>query len=132
MPTGDLVVSRARAEDAPIVANLMQFYIHDFSELWFDRELEGELSPDGRYADYPGLETYWRDPTRAAESLLAIAPDEVTRARFRASDLRVETKPDLSPVSEADRAAEEVIRAYMVIGGRRRCQPRRRRGRGRW
>jgi histidinol-phosphatase len=31
--------------------------------------------------------------------------------RFRARDLVVETKPDLTPVSEADRAAENVLRA---------------------
>jgi len=66
MSTGDLVVSRARAEEAPIVANLMQFYIHDFAELWFDREVEGELGADGRYSDYPGLDAYWTDPTREA------------------------------------------------------------------
>jgi histidinol-phosphatase len=41
---------------------------------------------------------------------LADAADAITLARFRALDLRVETKPDLSPVSEADRAAEEAIR----------------------
>ncbi|MET3664043.1 GNAT family N-acetyltransferase [Caulobacter sp. 1776] len=60
----DLVVSRARADEAPIIANLMQFYIHDFSALWFDRAGEGELEPDGRFADYPLLETYWSDPSR--------------------------------------------------------------------
>jgi predicted acetyltransferase len=59
-----LVVSRASADEAHIVANLMQLYIHDFSELWFDRAVEGELGPDGRYSDYPGLETYWTDPMR--------------------------------------------------------------------
>ncbi|MER7764077.1 histidinol-phosphatase [Streptomyces sp. NPDC097619] len=42
---------------------------------------------------------------------LADAADAVTTARFRALDLKVETKPDMTPVSEADRAAEEVIRA---------------------
>ena len=31
--------------------------------------------------------------------------------RFRAHDLVVETKPDLTPVSEADRATEQVLRA---------------------
>jgi histidinol-phosphatase len=41
---------------------------------------------------------------------LADAADAITLARFRAHDLRVETKPDLTPVSEADRAAEEAIR----------------------
>jgi len=49
---------------------------------------------------------------------LADAADAITAARFRASDLRVETKPDLSPVSEADRAAEEAIRALVASSGR--------------
>jgi len=49
---------------------------------------------------------------------LADAADAVTTARFRALDLRVETKPDLSPVSEADRAAEEVVRALVASSGR--------------
>jgi histidinol-phosphatase len=49
---------------------------------------------------------------------LADAADGVTAARFRASDLRVETKPDLSPVSEADRAAEEAIRSLVASSGR--------------
>ncbi|MFK0256678.1 histidinol-phosphatase [Streptomyces sp. NPDC090445] len=42
---------------------------------------------------------------------LADAADAVTTERFRALDLKVETKPDMTPVSEADRAAEEVVRA---------------------
>jgi histidinol-phosphatase len=41
---------------------------------------------------------------------LADVADAITLARFRATDLRVETKPDLSPVSEADRAVEEALR----------------------
>jgi histidinol-phosphatase len=49
---------------------------------------------------------------------LADAADAVTSARFRASDLRVDTKPDLSPVSEADRTAEEAIRALVASSGR--------------
>ena len=36
--------------------------------------------------------------------------DEVTRSRFQADDLKVETKPDLTPVSDADKAAERVVR----------------------
>jgi histidinol-phosphatase len=42
---------------------------------------------------------------------LADAADSVTMDRFRALDLKVETKPDMTPVSEADRAAEGLIRA---------------------
>jgi len=41
---------------------------------------------------------------------LADAADAITLGRFRALDLQVETKPDLTPVSEADRAAEEAVR----------------------
>ena len=52
-----------------------------------------------------------------AQSLADVA-DAITTARFRALDLRVETKPDLSPVSEADRAAEEAIRAAVAASGR--------------
>jgi histidinol-phosphatase len=40
---------------------------------------------------------------------LADAADAVTTARFRASDLRVETKPDRTPVTEADLAAEKAM-----------------------
>jgi histidinol-phosphatase len=49
---------------------------------------------------------------------LADAADAITTARFRALDLRVETKPDLSPVSEADRAAEERLRELVGSSGR--------------
>ena len=41
---------------------------------------------------------------------LADDADAITLARFGATDLRVETKPDLTPVSEADRAVEERLR----------------------
>jgi histidinol-phosphatase len=45
---------------------------------------------------------------------LADAADAITLVRFRAHDLAVETKPDLTPVSEADRAAEQAIRALVA------------------
>jgi histidinol-phosphatase len=48
------------------------------------------------------------DLTLALE--LADLADAITLPRFRASDLAVETKPDLTPVSEADRAVERAIR----------------------
>ena len=49
---------------------------------------------------------------------LADAADAVTLPRFRALDLRVQTKPDLTPVSDADRAAEEAVRALVARSGR--------------
>jgi len=41
---------------------------------------------------------------------LAALADEVTLPRYRAADLAVSTKPDLTPVTEADTAAERAIR----------------------
>ena len=49
---------------------------------------------------------------------LADAADAVTLAHFRSVDLRVDAKPDLTPVSEADRAAEEAIRSAVAASGR--------------
>jgi histidinol-phosphatase len=42
--------------------------------------------------------------------VLADAADDITMRRFRAQDLRVEAKPDLTPVSDADLAVEESLR----------------------
>src|SRR5919199_64830 len=41
--------------------------------------------------------------------LLADDADASSTSRFRALDLRVDTKPDLTPVTDADRAVEEVV-----------------------
>jgi histidinol-phosphatase len=41
---------------------------------------------------------------------LADLADAITLERFLAEDLLVETKPDLTPVTEADRAVEQVLR----------------------
>src|SRR6185312_10928605 len=49
--------------------------------------------------------------------LLADRADALTSARFGALDLRVETKPDLTPVTDADRAVESELRA--AIAGHR-------------
>ncbi|MEC4018318.1 histidinol-phosphatase [Streptomyces sp. H27-D2] len=51
--------------------------------------------------------------------VLADAADAQTMERFKALDLKVETKPDMTPVTEADKAAEELIRSSL-----RRARPR--------
>jgi len=38
---------------------------------------------------------------------LADLSDEISSSRFLAQDLKIESKPDLSPVTDADRAVEE-------------------------
>jgi histidinol-phosphatase len=45
---------------------------------------------------------------------LADVADGITIGRFRANDLVVETKPDLTPVTEADRAVEHAIRERLA------------------
>jgi histidinol-phosphatase len=53
------------------------------------------------------------EPDDDLEFALSLADDAdaIAMARFRAADLRVETKPDLTPVSEADRLVESTLRA---------------------
>ena len=50
----------------------------------------------------------------ALAHLLADTADAISMARFRALDLRVEAKPDLTPVSDADTAVEKAIRATLA------------------
>ena len=45
---------------------------------------------------------------------IADAVDTLAMARFQALDLQVETKPDLTPVTDADRAAEQAIRGILA------------------
>ena len=48
--------------------------------------------------------------------VLADAADDIATRRFKALDLRVEQKPDLTPVSDADRATEEALRNLLRRG----------------
>ena len=54
----------------------------------------------------------YSDDLRLAH-VLADAADDITTKRFRALDLHIETKPDLTPVSDADRAVEDQIRGTL-------------------
>jgi hypothetical protein len=58
----------------------------------------------------------FEDDLRLAHEI-ADAADAVTMNRFNALDLRIETKPDLSPVTDADRAVEELVRALVLRPG---------------
>ena len=50
---------------------------------------------------------------------LADAADGIALSRFRARDLVVETKPDQTPVTEADRAVETELRTILGVERRR-------------
>lgn len=54
-------------------------------------------------------------PDLALALALADEADAISVRRFRARDLLVETKPDLTPVTEADRAVEAAIRERLAI-----------------
>lgn len=45
---------------------------------------------------------------------LADIADSISLARFRAQDLHVETKPDSSPVTDADRSVEQALKAKLT------------------
>ncbi|MHA7142225.1 MULTISPECIES: histidinol-phosphatase [unclassified Arthrobacter] len=54
----------------------------------------------------------YNDDLRLAH-VMADSVDDQTMSRFKAQDLVVETKPDLTPVTDADKAAEESIRGQL-------------------
>lgn len=64
MSPGVEIISATTAQIS-VVANMMQLYIHDFSEFWFDQP-QGDLQADGLYALPENLQSYWDAPDRAA------------------------------------------------------------------
>src|SRR3954467_13966647 len=50
----------------------------------------------------------------ALAHVLADTADSISMARFRALDLSVQSKPDLTPVSDADTAVEKAIRSTLA------------------
>ena len=55
----------------------------------------------------------WQADLALAQELAELA-DAITTARFRAADLTVRSKPDLSLVTDADRAVEKAIRSRLA------------------
>jgi len=58
------------------------------------------------------VRTGYDDDLRLAH-VIADQVDSQTMARFRSLDLQVESKPDQTPVTDADRTAEEIVRAQL-------------------
>lgn len=57
-------VAAANILERGILENLLQIHIHNFSGRW-SGTTRGEVGDDGRFASYPWLDTYWREPGRA-------------------------------------------------------------------
>jgi predicted acetyltransferase len=101
LPKIDLVP--ATLAQQPIVANLLQLYIHDFSEF-----LPLEIGPDGTFG-YPDLPLYWQTPGRH--------PFLIQVDGIWAGFVLVKTSLDLStnqPIS--DIAEFFILRAYRRLG----------------
>ena len=60
-----VTVAEASEAERPLIAGFLQLYIYDFSELELEDSERFEPGPDGRFEDYPELDRYWRDETRA-------------------------------------------------------------------
>ena len=57
-PVAHIEVLAATPQEQPVLANLLELYVYDFSEL-----LGLEIGEDGRYG-YPHLSLYWSEPAR--------------------------------------------------------------------
>jgi len=68
----------------------------------------------GRLACWPAVTSPDRRADLALALQLADLADAITLPRFRAADLRVTAKPDRTPVTDADTAAEEALRAALA------------------
>src|SRR5664279_2157564 len=79
-----------------------------------DRPYSVPTMPDAPTS--PPADAVPAEPTEDLSLALHLADiaDEISTARFRATDLRVETKLDLTPVTDADRAVETAIRSKLA------------------
>jgi len=57
-PSAQIEISPATLEQAPILANLLELYAHDFSEFH-----DVQLGADGRFGN-SSLSLYWSQPDR--------------------------------------------------------------------
>jgi histidinol-phosphatase len=110
---GQPVAGDQQREKAGGVRLTLEF-VHDFS---FHRMPDGTLRPRDTV---PAMVLPPNGPpTGAADDLalalrLADAADAISMRRFGALDLAIDTKPDLTPVTDADRAVEEAIRTALA------------------
>lgn len=58
----DVTLEPAGDDRRGTIANLFQFYVHDFTDFWETRRVE--FGEDGRFPPYPWLDSYWEDPAR--------------------------------------------------------------------
>jgi predicted acetyltransferase len=60
---GEVSIERAGTAGRVAISNMMQLYMHDFADFWPSAADDG-LGEDGRFGDYPSLESFWTTPGR--------------------------------------------------------------------
>jgi len=104
----DVMLESAEAEHAPLLANLLELYVHDLSEVF-----PIEVGADGRFG-YDRLPLYWREPERRFPFLI--------RANGRVVGFTLVTRgsPMTTDPADLDVAEFFVLRRYRRSGvGRR-------------
>jgi len=56
-------VHRASLDDKPLLANLMQLFLHDFSEFTTDQSDAGDIDENGLF-EYKYFDAYWQEENR--------------------------------------------------------------------
>jgi predicted acetyltransferase len=59
----DVTLEIARADQKPVLENLFQLYVHDFSEQWRGQP-RGEVGEDGLFEAYDHWDSYWIEAGR--------------------------------------------------------------------
>src|SRR2546421_2724675 len=67
MDSPPVLLEPAGAQDAPVLANLLELYAHDLSDAF-----ALDIGPDGKFG-YPSLALYWREPARRFPFLIRAA-----------------------------------------------------------
>jgi predicted acetyltransferase len=102
-PSLEVSLQAAVASDAPLLANLLELYIHDLSAVFPSIQ----VGSDGRFG-YPKLPLYWSDPARHFPFLI--------RLRERLAGFVLATRG--SPVSE-DPEVRDIAEFFVLRGERR-------------
>lgn len=97
-------LERAGADEAPLLFNLLEFYIHDLSDIF-----PATLGPDGRFG-YERLSVYWSDPDARRAFLIRCG------GRVAGFALVTRGSPATTDPTDLDVAEFFVLRSYRRLG----------------
>lgn len=100
----EVTLEAATSACAPVLGNLLEFYLHDMSDIF-----PIEVGPDGRFG-YPRLPLYWSEPDRRFAFLIH-AGDKLAGFAFVTRGSPATSDPD-----DLDLAEFFVLRGYRRSG----------------